>query len=202
MKLLDTTEPDVRLVDVEHAGLPKFEAPRPPATPWSTATPRRRYLFRKPTKADGAAIYALVRDTGVLDVNSPYSYLMLGEYFADTCVVAEKSDGIVGFVSGFIPPERPETLFVWQVGVADSEQGRGLGKRLLRRLLARKVCRNVRYIETTVTPSNTASTKLFQSMTRDLETLCVIQSGFDDTLFPDDGDHESERLFRIGPFKR
>jgi len=201
MKPFSTAEPDVRLVDVDRTALARPEGAPFPVAPDEGAAPRRRYRFRKPDMADGAAIWALVRDTGVLDVNSAYSYLMLGSYFAETCVVAEKDEVIVGFVSGFKPPEKPDTVFVWQVAVAGSEQGRGLGKRLLRRLLAGRACRDVRFIETTVTPSNTASMRLFQSMARELDTVCVIENGFDESLFPEAGAHESERLFRIGPIR-
>src|SRR5690625_1790424 len=51
--------------------------------------PGDNVVLRQPVIADGAAIWSLIRDTGVLDVNSAYSYLMLSKFFTQTCVVAE-----------------------------------------------------------------------------------------------------------------
>ncbi|RDD63704.1 diaminobutyrate acetyltransferase [Ferruginivarius sediminum] len=203
MKVPQTSSPDIHTVDIRNTGLLDPDAEGSAAGDAAKAGKRERrslYTFRKPEKEDGAAMHELVEKTGVLDVNSAYSYLMLGEYFSDTCVVAERGGRIVGFVSGFIPPERPDTVFVWQVGVANSEKGRGLAKRLIRQLLQSEVCADVHYLESTVTPSNVPSTRLFRSIARELHTSCVIDSGFHESLFPDKGDHESERLFRIGPF--
>ncbi len=199
MKVPDTTASDIRTVDVMNGGLAEIELSRAVRTAKPRAARPPRYTFRKPDKADGAAIWALVKETGVLDLNSPYSYLMLGEYFSDTCVVAERKGRIVGFVSGFIPPEQPDTIFVWQVGVDSSERGKGLAKQVLRALLRSEACQDVHYLNSTVTPSNAASTRLFRAIARELHTPCVIDDGFHEKLFPGEG-HESERLFRIGPF--
>lgn len=198
MKVPDTSASDIRTVDITNAGLAEADLSQRSRLRMRRKRPSP-YTFRNPEKADGADIWALVKKTGVLDLNSAYSYLMLGEYFSDTCVVAERKGKIVGFVSGFIPQDRPDTVFVWQVGVADSERGRGLAKQLLRQLLGSEACGDVHYLESTVTPSNTASTRLFRAIARELHTSCVIDDGFHEDLFPGEC-HETERLFRIGPF--
>lgn len=158
-----------------------------------------KVVFRQPQVADGASIWRLVRDTGVLDINSPYSYLMLCKFFSDTCVVAEYEGQIVGFVSAFRPPANQHTLFVWQVAVGESQRGNGLGKALLKELIGREVCKNVRYLEATVSPSNLSSQALFRGLARDFATCCEVSECFPAHLFPG-GTHESEMTFRIGPF--
>jgi L-2,4-diaminobutyric acid acetyltransferase len=155
--------------------------------------------LREPTPDDGADIWALVKDTRVLDLNSPYSYLMLGEYFPETCVVAERRDRLIGFVSAFLPPRDDGTVFVWQVAVARSAGRRGLAKSMLRELLKRPACDDVRYLEATVTPSNRPSAALFCALARDLDSPCVVTEGFPSEAFPGES-HETERRFRIGPF--
>lgn len=200
MQVVHPTSPEIGTVDIHGAELPTLaEMQRPRRARYRK--PRREigYRFRRPEADDGAAIWDLVKKTGVLDVNSAYSYIMLGEYFADTCIVAERKGRIVGFVSGFKPPQREDTLFVWQVAVADSERGRGLAKTLIMKLLSSETCDEVRYLEATVTPSNKPSTRLFRSVARELHTSCMIEEGFQGEMFPGDG-HEAERLFRIGPF--
>lgn len=156
--------------------------------------------FRTPRPEDGRKIWALVDSTGVLDLNSAYSYMMLCKYFPDTCAVAEKDGKLVGFVSAFHSPNDPKTIFVWQVAVALSERRKGLGIRLLKEVLGREACRELRYLETTISPSNIASQTLFHTLARDLKAPCRVMNGFSAHLFPA-GAHEDEPLYRIGPFK-
>ncbi|XKG61904.1 diaminobutyrate acetyltransferase [Caenispirillum salinarum] len=162
-------------------------------------------LIRRATGEDGAAMFDLVRDTGSLDVNSPYAYLMMGHWFADSSVVAERDGEIVGFIVGFVPPRQPDTVFVWQVGVAPSEKGRGLGKKMIDALLdlPGPQGRRPRYLEATVTPSNTASEMLFRGTAKRHEASIRISELFPGEWFPASqggaDTHEPERLFRIGP---
>ncbi len=159
---------------------------------------KTRFSIREPAVADAAAIWRLVQERGVLDLNSPYCYLILCKDFASTCLVAGNDDGVVGFLSAYIPPETPEIIFLWQIGVAESAQGQGLGSRLVLSLLEQEACRNISYLHTTITPSNTASLRLFQSVARRLQTEYSEQPGFPQDLFPP-GTHEEEWLIRIGP---
>jgi len=153
--------------------------------------------FRPPRVQDGSAVWELVAES-TLDSNSPYSYLMMFEYFADTCLVAELDGQVVGFVTGFRPPEEPETLFIWQIGVAEAARGRGLARALLSDLLARQPGK-VRYLKATVNPSNQASLGLFRSMAAQLDTRCREREIFEEGLFPGTT-HEAEMLLQIGPF--
>jgi len=161
-------------------------------------------VIRPATVEDGAAVWRLVADSGVLDVNSSYAYLLFLDHFGHTSVVAEAGEGdgaeIVGFVTGFRPPRRPEVVFVWQVAVAESMRGRGLARRLLDALVRLDGCRGVRYLETTVTPSNAPSRALFRSFARGLAAEHEVSPYLGEELFPDGG-HEAEELHRIGPFE-
>jgi L-2,4-diaminobutyric acid acetyltransferase len=159
--------------------------------------------FRGTTTADGAEIWRLVRESGVLDENSCYAYLLLCRDFADTCLVAERVGEIVGFVTAYRPPNRSESIFVWQIGVAAAARKQGLGKRLLKQLLARPACSDVRFLEATVSPSNRASRRLFESVAEELGVACDVSAGFAASDFRyQDADHDAEDLFRIGPLDR
>lgn len=138
----------------------------------------------------------------MLDVNSVYAYLLVGEHYSQTSVVAEVGDQLAGFISAYCPPSKPETVFVWQVGVAEAGRGKGLATRMLYEILNRPACEDVRYLDTTVGPSNEASMALFRGFARKLDTLCEEEELFGSELFgSDDGEpHEPEILFRIGPF--
>ncbi|AMO60240.1 L-2,4-diaminobutyric acid acetyltransferase [Mycolicibacterium phlei] len=140
--------------------------------------------------------------TATLDLNSPYAYLLMATDFADTSIVAEADDEVVGFITGYHPPGRPEVLFVWQVAVAPAAQGRGLGAAMLDELVHR--VRSDRFghpvtVEATVAPSNTASRALFGGFARRHGVPCLERPRFDGRLLDPDGGHEDEPVLRIGP---
>ena len=154
--------------------------------------------YRKPSLGEGKNIHALVGSCRPLDLNSPYAYMILCAHFADTCVVAEEHGRVVGFVSAYLKPGRPDTAFVWQVAVSETVRGRGVGSRMLAELAGRPSCSKVTAIETTIGPSNRASWALFQSFAKKLGAAMSRQDFFCVEDFGDEG-HEAEILLRIGP---
>ncbi len=155
--------------------------------------------FGMPRVKDGADIHRLVARCAPLDLNSTYAYLLLCRDFADTCVRAERAGRTVGFVSAYRPPARGDVIFVWQVAVAGEMRGQGLATRMLDELLARPAVRACRYLETTVSPSNEPSLKLFHRLARELHAPADYLAMFEEADFGDER-HESETLIRIGPF--
>jgi diaminobutyrate acetyltransferase len=151
--------------------------------------------FRPPTRADGATFWRLAKDSGGLDLNSPYAYLLWCDQFAQTSVVAEVDGTPAGFVTGFLCPERSDVLFVWQVAVASDHRGLGLAGRMLDALVERL---HPRAVEATVTPSNTPSRRLFHGLARRHGCACSEAPYLEPKHFPDRG-HESEVLYHIGP---
>jgi L-2,4-diaminobutyric acid acetyltransferase len=152
-----------------------------------------------PCASDGAAVHELVFQCKPLDVNSTYAYLLLCHHHADTCVVARRSERIVGFVSGYVLPRDPQSLFVWQVAVHPDARGKQLGAHMLRHLFDRDSMSNVRFMETTVSPSNKASRAMFQRFADSINASVTEQMLFDRTAFGEE-DHEEEVLLKIGPF--
>ncbi|WP_243791311.1 diaminobutyrate acetyltransferase [Saccharopolyspora gloriosae] len=151
-----------------------------------------------PVVADGPALYRITRDSRVLDVNSSYAYLLWCRDFAHTSAVAREGGEVVGFVTGYLRPDAPDVLMIWQVAVDSSQRGRGVAGKLLGHLLDRLVPQGVRYLETTITADNTASIKLFSALARDRGTELARSELFGAELFPDA--HLGEDLYRIGPF--
>lgn len=155
--------------------------------------------LRTPVPEDGAPIHNLIRKSAFLDDNSLYCYLVIATHFSQTTVVATMGDDLVGVVTGYIPPEQPDTLFVWQVAVDTPAQKRGLAGRMLRHILDRDACREIRYVETTVTSDNQASRAMFDSLARKLG--CEIN---EEIMFDRQKHflnlHDSEYKLRIGPF--
>ncbi len=159
--------------------------------------------LRRPRAADGPALSALVAACPPLDPNSRYCNLLHCTHFAATSVAAERRDGeraeLVGFISAYLPQGRPDTLFVWQVAVHADARGAGLGRHMLRHLLQRPACADVRYLDTTVTADNAASEAMFRGLAGDLGARVRRHRWFDSERHFD-GAHGSEYLLRIGPF--
>ncbi|RZS44813.1 L-2,4-diaminobutyric acid acetyltransferase [Herbihabitans rhizosphaerae] len=157
-------------------------------------------LIEQPSKMDGAAIWRIARDSGKLDLNSSYAYLLWCHDFADSSVVARVDGDVVGFIIGYVKPRSPDTVVVWQVAVDASQRGKGLAGKLLDQLLRQLADQGVRHMETTITPDNTASQRLFGSLAERWGATLERTELFDSAQFPDE--HESEDLYRIGPFVR
>lgn len=153
------------------------------------------FHFRPARPDDGQHFWSMVEEIGTLERNTSYCYLLMAKMFSATCSVAEKDGERVGFVVGFRPPDRPESVFVWQIGVAEGMRGAGLATGLLLQLLGQT---GARYLEATVGVSNGPSRALFAGFARQMQTQCQVEPCFLAEHFPG-GDHEPEQLFRIGP---
>jgi L-2,4-diaminobutyric acid acetyltransferase len=159
-------------------------------------------VLRPPHGSDAIAIRDLAAETGVLDLNSTYAYLLLATDFAETSIVAEVDGRLHGFITGYQPPPRPDVLFVWQVAVAPGTQRGGLAAAMLDNLV-----RRVRgdhggrplTVEATVSPGNASSRAFFGAFAgRHGVPLNEVAHFTADQLDPDLA-HEDEPLLRIGP---
>ena len=106
-----------------------------PATK-ASKQPGPEYEVRNPVVADASEMYSMAKLCG-LDVNSEYSYLMVCHYFSATSAVATDGDRVIGYISGFRPPESPSDLFVWQIAVSPEARGRGVAGKMLDELVER-----------------------------------------------------------------
>lgn len=161
---------------------------------------KKEMKLRRPAPEDAKAVWDLIGRSKPLDLNSSYAYLLLCTHFADTCVVAEEDGDVLGFVSGYVEPAAPHKLFIWQVAVDERARGMGLGRGMLLEILLRDQCKQVTHLETTVSPSNEASRRMFQGVADRMRTELKEEPFFSAELMAED-DHEDENLVTIGPFK-
>ncbi|MFC5995393.1 diaminobutyrate acetyltransferase [Pseudonocardia hispaniensis] len=148
-----------------------------------------------PVIDDGVELWRLATESRRLDVNSRYSYLLWCRDFAATSVIARWSGAAVGFVTGYRRPAEPNTLVVWQVAVDASVRGRGVASRLLDALFDR--VDGVDHLETTITPDNEPSTRLFTAFAERRGAEIARSELFDRSLLG--AGHQPEILHRIGP---
>ncbi len=156
-------------------------------------------VLTSPSLVDGLAVHQLVAKCPPLDPNSSYCNFLQCGHFAQTSVAARRGDQLVGFISGYLVPDRPDTLFIWQVAVSTEARGLGLASRMLLSILARPGCKDVRFLETTITDDNQASWSLFRALARRVSSPLTSDVWLDATAHFK-GQHASEHLVRIGPF--
>jgi L-2,4-diaminobutyric acid acetyltransferase len=154
--------------------------------------------FRTPKIIDGKYLWEIAKSSKTLDVNSTYHYLIMCRHFAKTCIVAEHEGEVVGFVTAYIPPDSPDTIFVWQVAVDEKYRGHGLGIQMLVSLYKNLKILNIKHLEATITPSNQASIKLFTAVARELKASFEFEKEFFSAAHFGENVHESEILFHIG----
>jgi diaminobutyrate acetyltransferase len=134
-----------------------------------------------------------------LDVNSCYHYLIMGRHFSQTSMIAESKGRAVGFVTGYIPPEKPDTLFIWQVAVDGDCRGKGIALTMLETLTRALTGRRLSYLDTTITADNKASIALFTALARKVGAPFEFNEiFFSEAQFGKSG-HSAEMLFHIGP---
>ncbi|MFT5116147.1 MAG: L-2,4-diaminobutyric acid acetyltransferase [Parasphingorhabdus sp.] len=156
-----------------------------------------KLTIRVPNAKDGSAIHDLAGRCPPLDCNSLYCNLLQASHFRDTGVIAEWQGVIRGYVTGYRLPAKQNTLFVWQVAVTPEARGKGLALTMLEELLTRLP--DVEFLETTVTPNNASSMKLFNRLAKSKKTSLQKRVLFDKERHFQ-GKHEDEILLCIGPF--
>ena len=166
----------------------------------------RAVRIRMARQEDGAALHRLIAACPPLDVNSVYAYMLICHHFRNFTVVAEgDGDGLVGCLTAYRRPDHSNVLFVWQIAVDKAARGHGLGRRMLQALIERPAAEGAHWLETTISPSNVASRRLFSAW--------AVSNGFQISETPylepvdfstaaDDRPHEAECLFRIGPLSK
>lgn len=154
--------------------------------------------YRQPVAEDGVAVHRLIERCPPLDPNSLYCNLLQATHFAETSVLVESDGDVEAFLSAYIKPGEPEVLFVWQIAVAEKWRGHGLAQSMLKTLLQRPKLRAIQFLETSITPSNQASAKLFRRFAAEQQAALTTSVLFSKAAHFA-GTHEDEVLFRIGP---
>ncbi len=158
----------------------------------------QKFTFHAPSSEDGLSVYKLIKACPPLDRNSTYCNLLQCHHFAETSVAAKKEEDLVGFVSGYLIPDKPNTLFIWQVAVAEHARGYGLATQMLQKIIDRPNNAEITWLETTITADNAASWALFESLARARGGMVKRTVMFDKQKHFNN-EHNTEYLMRIGP---
>lgn len=157
--------------------------------------------IRHPTRHDARAMWKLVQSSPELDRNSMYLYVILAEFFPNTCAVAESGSQLLGMVTAFSPPGEPGVLFVWQMAVGEEHQGKGIASALLLFLVAAQPG-PVRYVKATIAPNNQASRSVFARLGQRLAAPVSFAPYLTASeLSTNGGGHPDEEMAVVGPIR-
>jgi GNAT superfamily N-acetyltransferase len=121
--------------------------------------------FRRPLEADHPVLVGQVDDWwGGRKLHQLLPRLWF-QHFTGTSWVAEDADGrIVGFLVGFVSPDRPDESYVHMIATSPNHRGAGLGRVLYERFFEDMRARGVRRVSAITWPGNRVSVAFHRAM--------------------------------------
>ncbi len=114
--------------------------------------------FRRPNEADYPALVRVIDDwwggERHMDVLLPRLWL---QHFTGTSWIVEDEDRLVGFLIGFVSPDRPDEAYVHMVASHPNRREAGVGRALYERFFADVSERGVHLVTAITWPGNRRS---------------------------------------------
>jgi L-2,4-diaminobutyric acid acetyltransferase len=117
--------------------------------------------IRNCRETDVDEIRKFVKHSKPLDLHTVFTYWTLFKYFGDTCFVLEKEGRIIGFISGLLCSNQPDTLYLWQIGIDPDYRGNRYAEILIKRVVAAARAKGCKGLQITIAPENRSSYRLF-----------------------------------------
>ena len=120
-------------------------------------------MIRAPRKDEIPAVFAVEKDVYGAHVYPEFFFRQALDLWGDTFLVSGGEDGLLdGYVIG-APCNEPGVMWVLSVAVRKASRGRGIGKTLMREVLAAMRAKGVAAAKLTVHPDNSAA-KLYRDL--------------------------------------
>ena len=124
-----------------------------------------RMRLRRPTEADHPAIVERVDEWWSGRRMRALLPRLWFQHFCGTSWIAEDRDGtIVGFLVGFVSPDRPEEAYVHMIATNPNRRRRGLGRQLYERFVEDVTGHGVRRIRAITWPGNRVSVDFHRAL--------------------------------------
>lgn len=122
-------------------------------------------VFRRPVEADHPRVVAVIDDWwGGRKMRAMLPRLWF-QHFAARSWIAETGDGqLMGFLVGFLSPDRPEVAYVHFVGTNPNRRKRGLGRALYERFFADVQAAGATRVTAVTWPGNQVSVRFHRAM--------------------------------------
>lgn len=108
----------------------------------------------------------LVKSCEPLDLHTPYTYWVLCHYFGDySFIIRDETDIPVGLITSLLINN--EIIFIWQIGIIKEYRRKGIGKKLIRKVINKAKENEIKKIQFTIDFSNNASLSTFRSIAKE-----------------------------------
>jgi ribosomal protein S18 acetylase RimI-like enzyme len=153
--------------------------------------------FRRPAEADHAGIVNMVDDWwGGRTLHHILPRLWF-QHFTGTSWVVEDGDGrVVGFLVGFMSPDRPDEAYVHMVGTSPNHRRAGLGRALYEHFFEDARARGARRVIAVTWPGNRMSVAFHRALGFEPSAGLGTQNLYGTPAYPDyDADGGDRAVF-------
>lgn len=152
-----------------------------------------------PVDEDAVSMWSLVKSTPEIDHNSAYCYMIWCRDFGSTTRVIRSAGEVVAFITGYVRPEAPNTLMIWQQVISPTYRGTGLGIKLLHAVADPLIeSANIRFVEATVSAVPSPPARTLEKLGASYCAPATSTELYSSNMFPEPG-HAPEILVRVGP---
>jgi GNAT superfamily N-acetyltransferase len=142
--------------------------------------------FRRPDEADHRRLVGQVDEWwGGRRLHPLFSRLWF-QHFAGTSWIAEDANGApIGFLLGFISPDRPDRAYIHLAATSPNHRRRGLGRALYERFFEDVARRGVRRVDAVTWPGNRISVEFHRAMGFTVDDGPATQRLYGTPAYPD-----------------
>ena len=142
--------------------------------------------LRRPIEADHARLIGLVDEWWAGRKLHQLLPRLWFQHFNGTSWVAEDGEGrLVGFLVGFISPDRLDEAYIHMVGTSPNYRRKGLGRMLYQRFFDDVAARGVRRVTAVTWPGNRVSVGFHRAMGFTADTGPGTQNLYGTPAYPD-----------------
>lgn len=118
--------------------------------------------LRPCTAEDVDEVRRFVASCAPLEVHTAFTYWVTFEHWGDFCFVLLKEDRITGYVSAIGSGRHRDTIYLWQIGVAEELRHRGMAQHLISAVVGAAVAKGYRTAQVSIAKDNEASRRAFE----------------------------------------
>ena len=155
--------------------------------------------LRTPEIEDARESFRIARNEPNIDANTEYYYMIWYRDFSETSLVAVSEGKQIGYLTAFISPKNPDTLFIWQIATMPHHGVPNLGIKMMTHVVDKAKRKGVEYVEATVSPDNRPINYVMRLLAKRLAANYSTSMLFNPDAF--EGSHEAELMYRIGPLE-
>ena len=155
--------------------------------------------YRRPVEADHPGLVSQMNEWwGGTRLQQLFPRLWL-QHFAGTSWLAEDGDGRpVGFLVGFVSPDRPDEAYVHLIGTSPNHRRAGIGRELYRHFCDDATARGARRVTAVTWPGNRVSLLFHRALGFEASQAPGTKNLYGSSAFPDyDADGEDRVVFNL-----